>query len=304
MAEGVDRQQSHAKDSDVRWQNAFCHLCGAASGEAITLHGKPLTRGQFGYEVHPVICRCGLVYLTPRWSAADYTHFYVNHYDDLYRLETKPDYGLAGVTRHMAQVWQRVAPHLPQQVTSGRVLDVGCGSGHGLRYLMERLPTAEFYGIEASPECCRLVQEEVGATLLDRDVDGPWLEQNQGRFDLIIMRHVVEHFLAPVETLSRLRSALAPGGVMYIAVPDMMHPRTVLRDYDKWWEYWFRAVHPYYYSKETLFATLALAGFHGRIWGEEVEEVWCLVETTESKAPDWQGNSAAQRAVLDQLLPS
>lgn len=259
------------------WEGVTCHLCGKSKGEPILLQGQPLTTGQFGYEVHPVLCECGLVYLNPRWTSATYAEFYAREYDALYRLETKPDYGIEGVRKNMVEVWERIRPHLPDLGGIKNVLDAGCGSGHGLAYLGEQLPGARLCGIEASPDCCRTLVEEVGAELLDSDVDGPWVEKHQGRFDCIVMRHVVEHFLAPVETLRRLRSALAPEGLIYIAVPDMMHPRTVLRDYDKWWEYWFRAVHPYYYSRETLFATLALVDLKPMVWGEEREEIWCLL---------------------------
>jgi SAM-dependent methyltransferase len=289
------------------WEAVTCHLCGRAAelAEPVRLHGAPLTRGQFGYEVHPVLCPCGLVYLNPRWTAAAYGAFYTGHYDALYRLETKPDYGIEGVRRHMRQVWERISPVYAARPAPRTVLDAGCGSGHGLRYLKEQLPGIGMFGIEASPDCCRILQEEVGATLLDRDIDGPWLAQSQGRFDLIILRHVAEHFLAPVVSLQRLGSALAAGGLMYIAVPDMMHPRTVLRDYDKWWEYWFRAVHPYYYCRQTLFATLALAGLQPLVWGEENEEVWCLAGAGRQAAAHGCDPllHAGQAELLRRLLP-
>ncbi|MFZ5775057.1 MAG: class I SAM-dependent methyltransferase [Thermodesulfobacteriota bacterium] len=261
-----------------QWETMRCHLCGAIPEQPVLLADEPLTHGQFGYEVHPVICQCGLVCLNPRWTPATYGEFYARHYDPLYRLEIKPDYGVDGVRRNMAEVWGRVRPHMAASGAGLTILDAGCGSGHGLAYLKEQEPEATICGIEASPECRRILTEEVGAELLDSDLDGPWVEKNQGRFDLIILRHVVEHFLTPVETLRRLRTTLSDGGRIYIAVPDMMHPRTVLRDYDKWWEYWFRAVHPYYYCRETLFSTLALAGLAPVAWGEEKEEVWCLAE--------------------------
>ncbi len=240
---------NEAGSFEPEWQTMRCHLCGAVPEQPVLLAGEPLTDGQFGFEVHPVICRCGLVCLNPRWTPAAYGEFYTQHYDPLYRLEGKPDYGIEGVRRNMAQVWGRVRPYVGDGLRIKTILDAGCGSGHGLAYLREQMPGAYLCGIEASPECCRSLRDEVGAELLDSDLDGPWVGRNQGRFDFVVLRHVVEHFLAPVDTLCRLRSTLAVDGRIYIAVPDMMHPRTVLRDYDKWWEYWFRAVHPYYYCK-------------------------------------------------------
>lgn len=258
----------------IEWEKATCHICGAQTGVPVPYKGQALVSGQFGYEVHPIVCNCGLVYLNPRWNAATYDTFYQQFYDDLYRLEVKPDYGIEGVIRHMAQVWERAAPHFKQPPVN--ILDAGCGSGHGLRYLGGKIPGASLAGIEASPECCRTLREEIKAEVVDSDLNGEWTQRCRGRFDFIVMRHVVEHLLDPLTSLARIRDSLSPHGLIYIAVPDMMHPRTVLRDYVKWWEYWFRAVHPYYYCRETLFPTLYVAGLHALAWGEENEEIWVM----------------------------
>lgn len=278
-----------------------CPLCGMEGGEKIMLAGAPLVRGQFGFEIHPVICDCGLVRLDPRWSGERYGRFYQEEYDALYRLETKPDYGIEGVRRNMAEVWKRVRPHIPAPRT---VLDAGCGSGHGLAYLADEIPGVRLFGIEASPECRAILAGEVGAEVIDHDLDGGWSERFAGRFDLIVMRHVVEHLLDPVASLSRIMRGLSETGAIYIAVPDMMHPRTVLRDYDKWWEYWFRAVHPFYYCRETLFALLEKAGLAPFAFGEENEEVWCLVRpgSTGFRLPG--DLRTRQLALLARLLPA
>jgi SAM-dependent methyltransferase len=263
---------------DIEWESVECHLCHSGRGpETINLRGKPLVDGQFGYSVHPVICECGLVYLDPRWSKKDYDIFYKYYYDDLYRLEVKPDYGIEGVVKNMRVIWERIRGHLGGDIKN--ILDIGCGSGHGLKYLQERIPGSSIYGIESSPRCCEILQgDEIGAALVTDDVDSDWISAYKGFFDLIVMRHVIEHILEPIESLGRIKTVLRPGGFIYTATPDMMRPRVILRDYKNWWEYWFRAVHPYYYSNETLFKTLESAGFYPGVYGNENEEIWCLAE--------------------------
>lgn len=292
------------KFSTIEWQSTHCHLCGeTVDFQPLLLNGEPMREGQFGYEIHPVICKCGLVFLNPRWSDRTYGEFYEKYYDDLYRLELKPDYGIQGVIGHMAQIWARIENHLPERNSIQNILDVGSGSGYGLKYLKDQLPDIMIHGIEASPECRRILSQDVGAVLVDSDVDGPWLENYKGKFDFMVMRHVVEHLLTPIETLSRLKHALTANGMIYIAVPDMMHPRTVLRDYDNWWEYYFRAVYPYYYCRATLFATLEAAGLYPCVWGEENEEVWCLVTSSGSNKEGTNRIYNDQMAVLRQYLP-
>lgn len=269
---------------EFEWVSSHLDAPGA-QGQPVLLHGQPLCTGQFGYEIHPKIYPSGLVMLNPRWTTDSYAHFYAEYYDDLYRLDLKADYGKSGVIKHMQEVWERISKSLgDNKHTITTVLDAGSGPGYGMQWLKEQIPQASLFAIEASPDACLILENEVGAQIIDTDLDGDWSDKFQGYFDLIIMRHVVEHILTPVETLSKIRKALAPKGIMYIAVPDMMHPRTVLRDYNKWWEYWFRAVHPYYYSMNTLFATITCSNIYPMIWGENNEEVWCICSKNISKS--------------------
>ena len=286
----------------IEWEEASCHLCQGPS-KKILLRGKELTQGQFDYEVHPRLCECGLVYLSPRWTPRTYSEFYSEYYDELYRLEIKPDYGSEGVRRHMEQVWLRSKPVLGDISAFKKVIDIGCGSGTGLNVLKEAMPQVQLHGIDASPECLETLEHEVGAIVVDSDLDGDWIEHYEGHFDFIVLRHVVEHILTPIESLSRLKKTLAPVGLMYIAVPDMLNPRIVLRDYENWWEYYFRAVHPYYYSKENLFVTLERAGLYPQVWGEDSEEVWCLVGTEEKKPTQLDGLREKVEKVLAEYLP-
>ncbi|MCL0036164.1 class I SAM-dependent methyltransferase [Dehalococcoidia bacterium] len=160
--------------------------------------------------------------------------------------------GSLGLFKNMKEIWDRIQEHVKGEVKN--ILDVGCGSGYGLKYLKQQIPKAAIYGIESSPECCKSLQdEEIGATLITTDFDSPWTNEYENKIDLVILRHVVEHMLDPVEALKKLKTVLAENGFAYFAVLDMIHIRTTLRDYDNWWEYIFRPVHTYYFCKETFF---------------------------------------------------
>jgi len=289
---------------NIKWGKIDCHICHSKNQEIIKLFGQPLVDGQFGYSVHPVICKCGLVCLSPRWSKKDYDIFYENYYDDLYRLEIKPDYGLEGVVKNMKIIWNRIKKYIEKNdITT--ILDVGCGSGYGLKYLSDQIPESKIFGIESSPKCCETLQsKKIGGKLVTRDFESDWYKKYRKKFDLIILRHVIEHMLNPVKTLRKIREVLTEDGFIYFATPDMMHPRTELRDYDKWWEYWFRPVHPYYYSKETLFKTLQLAEIYPYKYGDkENEEIWCLAKKHITKHFEFKSVYAKQKKIIDILLP-
>jgi 2-polyprenyl-3-methyl-5-hydroxy-6-metoxy-1,4-benzoquinol methylase len=259
-------------------ESITCILCGRNFKEKIKFNLKQntITRGQFGYLVNPVICSCGLVYLSPRWSKEKYNMFYSKSYDELYRLEIKPDYGISGVIKNMEDILDRIKDEIEIKRFMS-VLDVGCGYGYGLRTLGQQLSDAKLYGIESSPDCCNILQsEEIGAKLITTDFDSNWEHSNYNRFDVIIMRHVLEHMLDPVQGLKKVQASLSDRGIVYIAVPDMMNPKVKLRDYENWWEYWFRVVHTYYFCRDTLLETLNNAGLFAIKTIEENNEVWCV----------------------------
>lgn len=289
---------------NIEWEKVECHICCSNNYQTINLNNLPLVDGQFGYSVHPVICECGLVYLNPRWSKKNYDVFYEFYYDELYRLELKPDYGLAGVIDNMRVIWKRIHNHIDNNLKN--ILDVGCGSGYGLKYLKDKNPEASIYGIESSPKSCKILQEENKAILITKDFDSNWTANFSDKMELIILRHVVEHMLNPVDALKKIRSVLSQDGYIYLATPDMMNPRVKLRDYNYWWEYWFRSVHPYYYCKETLIKTLELAGLYPLACGDCInEEVWCLATKSKIKSLNWTENDlySKQLNLLRSNLP-
>ena len=87
---------------------------------------------------------------------------------------------------------------------------------------------------------------------------------------MIIFRHVLEHLLDPVAALEKVAQTLSAQGVLYIAVPDMMHPDGSLSDF------WYRCVHTYYYSKPTLRRIAARAGLQPVAIQEESSELWAI----------------------------
>jgi SAM-dependent methyltransferase len=290
---------------NIKWEDVNCHICKKNGiSKDIKIENKPLVDGQFGYSVHPVICpNCGLVYLNPRWSKKDYDIFYSYYYDPLYRLEIKPDYGAEGVIRNMEIIYNRIKEYIPKDATN--ILDVGCGSGYGLKYMQEKINNIELYGIESSTECCDFLQsEKIGAKLVTTDFDDNWTKEYKNAMDIVILRHVVEHMLDPIDTLKKIRNVLKKEGIIYFATPDMMHPRIKLRDYDDWWQYWFRAVHPYYYCKETLFKTLEMAGLYPYRFGDkDNEEVWVLAKKNKTAPFKFESVYNKQKEVLSNLLP-
>lgn len=96
------------------------------------------------------------------------------------------------------------------------VLDVGCSVG----YVIEagRRLGLRSAGTDVSSFA---VETAVARGLLARVGELERLPFDDGEFELIVLRHVLEHTADPTAALTEVRRVLAPGGLALIAVPDL-----------------------------------------------------------------------------------
>jgi len=124
-----------------------------------------------------------------------------------------------------------------------QVLDYGCGDGG----ILDALQAAgcETYGIDPATE-----DQITRHTMLDAMPDRP-------TFDLIVMKHVLEHIPNPLGTLARARLCLNEGGLLLVATPtlDDVHRHGKKRYCLN------RGHHVTAYTRRSLRQLLALAGF-------------------------------------------
>lgn len=211
-----------------------------------------VNRGKFGLVTNVVICKnCGLSYLSPRLDKESYTDFYRYEYDRLYRSDihrSKPKR-----TTLPNPIEARLDRLGVLNESSGKILEIGSGAGENLLHFKSLFPKAELYAIEPSEVSKKILQDNE-VTWIGGDVDQEWEGGYQKTFDIVIMRHVLEHFMDPVAAMSKVKSVLAENGIVYVAVPNNLYPTQDLRDS------WFRNVHTYYFNKHSLKNLCKLVG--------------------------------------------
>ena len=110
----------------------------------------------------------------------------------------------------------RDARWLRLPASGGRLLDVGCGNGEYLKRMKRR--GWEVYGVDfdsTAVESAAKASIEVIQGALE-DVTFP-----DGHFDAMTMSHLIEHLYDPVGTLRHARRLLKPGGLLWIATPNL-----------------------------------------------------------------------------------
>lgn len=101
----------------------------------------------------------------------------------------------------------------------GRALDCGCGAGDNARLLVDR--GWRVTGVTLSPR-----EQEAAAAWCDAvvlaDLNEPLPESVGVGYDLILLSHVLEHLVQPGVLLGEVRRRLAPGGVVAVALPNVL----------------------------------------------------------------------------------
>ncbi len=99
---------------------------------------------------------------------------------------------------------------------TGRVLDVGCGTGHTTVALARHLPRVRLVGIDLSSAALEIARAHADAAGVDHihfvQADASALPSELGVFDVILGLGVLHHMPAPDRALARLLPHLVEGG--------------------------------------------------------------------------------------------
>jgi SAM-dependent methyltransferase len=141
-----------------------------------------------------------------------------------------------------------------------RVADLGCGAAPGLRYLAARGVAA--VGLDVAPAALREARALLPASRLVCADLSAGLPLRAGRFDLVILREVIEHIVDVDLLLRECRRALRPGGALVLTTPNLWDARRpVFRLLGRVWSGDADPTHVSLFDPPGLRRALAAAGF-------------------------------------------
>ncbi|MFA6078279.1 MAG: methyltransferase domain-containing protein [Candidatus Omnitrophota bacterium] len=234
-----------------------CNLCGSNkysvvyktySGDISTLDeiSYTITDNKRGTPLRLVKCaKCGLIYANPRPSMASLLANYSKMVDPLYLEEDKG--------RRISA--QAILHELKRLKKSGKLLDVGCGTG----FLLDEAKSAgwDVYGVDLSKWAIEYAHKELG---IENVLQGTLKNADYppNNFDVVILKDAIEHLTDPKETLVEIRRILKSDGILCVNTPDIgSFLSRVLRA--KWWG--VKQSHLYYFTRKSLANMLNEAGF-------------------------------------------
>ena len=174
------------------------------------------TTDRYGNPLRTVLCtETGLVRNDPVPGDEELAKFYSEEYRLAYKGAWRPR--RRRVLRQFRWMVDHVRRFHDVFEPAERVLDIGAGSGEFV-FLM-RAWGKDAVGIEPDRAYSAWCREELGLDVRTARL-GPGLFE-AGSFDLIRLNHVLEHLNDPVQSLALVRGWLAPGGVVYVEVPNI-----------------------------------------------------------------------------------
>jgi len=170
-------------------------------------------------------------------------------------LSTGP---LAGLLTPLAALFTETTA--PKFVAGGRLLDVGCGNGRFLRTMRSLGWMVD--GVEFSDDGVRVCRK---AELPVHHGDLASAAFPDAHFDVITVRHVIEHIPEPQPFIRELARILKPGGTLIMETPNS-------RALGRQWlsGNWFANEVPRHLFLYNADALSLLAGQHG-LWHQSLE---------------------------------
>lgn len=132
-------------------------------------------------------------------------------YTERYVSPLDPDYKS---NRDVAQSWKFLAEHAPQP---GRIMDIGCGNGCLLH--LAREAGWDVRGMELSAEAAEAIRSDQG---IDVEVANflEYESSDDEQYDVVVLRHVLEHLPDPLLAMQKIGELLRPGGLALLEFPN------------------------------------------------------------------------------------
>jgi SAM-dependent methyltransferase len=192
-----------------------CNLCGSER------HVEVSRRDRYGFESTLRVCaRCGLGFLSPRLTRAEYSSFYAGVYrplvsayhgalidDETVQLEQRK------YAAELVLFLQRTLVEPPRGV-----LDVGGSTGVVSGIVGDAFATQAATVLDPSPEELAVAAAAGMETVLGFAED---FEPGDRRWDLVLLCQTVDHLLDVFRALETVRRSVTPSGRVFVDVLDV-----------------------------------------------------------------------------------
>jgi SAM-dependent methyltransferase len=149
---------------------------------------------------------------------------------------------------------------------SGRLLDLGCNEGRGLKIYQQNGFSVE--GLELNEKAANIAREK-GFTVYSQPLER---FHSENQYDVCILSNVLEHSLDPLAMLKDVRRVLKPGGEIRISCPN--NTSWLRKCFGRYWINWHVPFHIVHFSSRSLRQMLEKSGFKNIQIRQETPALW------------------------------
>jgi SAM-dependent methyltransferase len=282
LATGLGTAAAQARPV-IDWEEPRCLLCNSDRA-SLLIEAPDTLPGSDGLWFAVAQCQdCGLCYTSPRPGDRAIGRFYP--------VSATP-HDRAPAPR--ARRWWRISMrgrarhelHNLAPYGRSRLLDVGCGSGSFLARMRQR--GWNVTGLDTSTATVQHLRGELGLSALVGSLPHPELADCS--FDVITMRHSLEHVHRPLDVLRAAHRLLAVGGRLVVSASNI--DSLPFKWFGRHWRGLDLPRHLTHFTPDTLQLMLARAGFEvGPVrMARHTDGVRCSAEQAarQPDTPAWQ----------------
>ena len=102
---------------------------------------------------------------------------------------------------------------------SGLIMDMGCSTGQFTRVLASEFGESHVHGADISKKSIERCQK-INPMMTFRHIGNGFYRENEGKYQHVLLSHVLEHKDRPARMLKKLRSLLSSDGSLIVSVPQ------------------------------------------------------------------------------------
>lgn len=243
-----------------------------ACGSKVTAELQNVFDTRFGIEKVWDICRCtdcGIEQTIPAPLPEELKKLYEEYYN--FGGEKGTTYTRLR-DRFFSSIFYRIYLAIDGDISfhklkgSGRLLDIGCNEGRGLRIYKANGFDAE--GLELNEVAAKEARAK-GFIVYTEAVENFQPEQ---LYDVVVLSNVLEHSLDPKNMLFHVHRILKPGGKVWISCPN--NQSWLRKLFGRFWINWHVPFHIVHFSPEPLKRLLQDAGFNVDHVAHKTPSLW------------------------------
>jgi 2-polyprenyl-3-methyl-5-hydroxy-6-metoxy-1,4-benzoquinol methylase len=179
--------------------------------------------------------------------------------NEKYGLRLKPHMRLGAYILPLIPFLRKRADHYirhlpPFNPTRRKLLEIGCGNGS---FLAEMSKVGwQVLGVEPDLQAVKSARK-LGLDVMHGSLDD--IDLDHKRFDAITLNHVIEHVHNPIQTLTKCKNLLSPGGTVSIVTPNLISLGS--RVFREDWYPLHPPCHLVLFTPSSLYKALTISGF-------------------------------------------